>query len=609
MNQEWAGRPWLARALRVALFVAPGIAAWLTVRGLSPSFFSVEGAWRLPIWILQALVVSLVVARVVGLLGQRLAPLATLLSLTLIFPDEAPSRFGVALRAGSTKKLKEQAVSLPADEGEAARRAIELVTAFNKHDRLTRGHMERVRAYSEVIGVELGLNEKDMNGLRWGTLLHDVGKLEVPEEILNKPGRPTKEEWEILQRHPAAGGRILKPLSDFLGPWADAAKDHHEKWDGSGYPRGASGTDISLAGRICAVADAFDVITSKRSYKKAQPVEDARQELVKCSGDHFDPVVVRAFLRSGLRHRNQAGVLGWLFELPTVLRFTSSLSSVPAVAAGAMTAVAITTGTVAIDDPPPLAFDDPVVEVAAPEEVETPPLPSTTVPETTTAAPTPTTTTVPPTTTVLPTTTVPPTTTIAAPTTTTTTTTTVAPTTTTTTAPTTTVAPTTTTTTTAPTTITIVPSVPVVTGTGFTQVDAAAVGSLAEGVHQGPIALVFFETGPIASPSPLTLQTYPTPTLADAFVPLNLPPNRVVCTFVVHVDVPGGTVDFDINFPTPVLGVTQLTDPSPYSLSNIDYDAGNTKGTIGATDTLLTQGNSVTGSFNGLDRMRVFTDC
>ena len=82
-----------------------------------------------------------------------------------------------------------------------------------------------------------------------------------------------------------------------------------------------------------------------------------------------------------------------------------------------------------------------------------------------------------------------------------------------------------------------------------------------------------------------------------------------MCTFVVHVDVPGGTADFDMNFPTPVLGVTQLTDPSPYSLSNIDYDAGNTKGTIGPTDTLLTQGNSVTGSFNGLDRMRVFTDC
>ena len=139
--------------------------------------------------------------------------------------------------------------------------------------------------------------------------------------------------------------------------------------------------------------------------------------------------------------------------------------------------------------------------------------------------------------------------------------------------------------------------------------DAAAVGSLAEGVHQGPIALVFFETGPIASPSPLSLQTYPTPAPADVFVPLNLPPNRVVCTFVVHVDVPGGTADFDMNFPTPVLGVTQLTDPSPYSLSNIDYDAGNTKGTIGPTDTLLTQGNSVTGSFNGLDRMRVFTDC
>ena len=166
-----------------------------------------------------------------GVVTQRLLPLTSLLNMTLVFPDEAPSRFGMALRAGSTRKLSQSIPTLPDDEGDAAREAIELILSFNKHDRLTRGHIERVRAYGELIGEEMGLSDEEINKLRWGLILHDVGKLAVPAEILQKDGKPTKEEWEVLQTHPVAGATILEPLTNFLGPWIGAAGQHHERWD------------------------------------------------------------------------------------------------------------------------------------------------------------------------------------------------------------------------------------------------------------------------------------------------------------------------------------------------------------------------------------------
>ena len=373
------------------IFIAPAVFAWIAVRALAPLFFEADSWLRLPIWILQALLVSLVVARTFALIAQRFVPLTSLLSLTLVFPDHAPSRFGTALRAGGTKKLKEAIPTLPNDEGEAAREAITLITAFNKHDRLTRGHIERVRAYGEMIGTEMGLAEEDLNKLRWGLILHDVGKLSVPSEILQKEGRPTKEEWEVLKTHPAMGAGFLEPLTNFLGPWIGAANHHHERWDGTGYPNGLSGTDISLAGRICSVADAYDVITSKRSYKNPQPIEFARKELVDNAGTQFDPVIVRAFLQAGIRDTSRAGFLGWLLELPQTLGIASVASVPAATVAGAMAATAITLSTIAPSPtttlPPQIAFEQPAVVVEQPPAETT----TTTGPITTTAN-TPTTT-------------------------------------------------------------------------------------------------------------------------------------------------------------------------------------------------------------------------
>ena len=138
--------------------------------------------------------VSTVVLYGADRLTRRMLPLAALLSLTLAFPDEAPSRFKIAMRSGGTVVLQrrlEQYRRLGANEPAlAAQRLLELVADLSRHDRLTRGHSERVRAYSQMIGEELGLSEAEIDNLRWAALLHDIGKLEIPFEILNKPGRP-----------------------------------------------------------------------------------------------------------------------------------------------------------------------------------------------------------------------------------------------------------------------------------------------------------------------------------------------------------------------------------------------------------------------------------
>jgi HD-GYP domain-containing protein (c-di-GMP phosphodiesterase class II) len=118
-----------------------------------------------------------------------------------------------------------------------------------------------------MIGEELHLKPEDVDALNWAALVHDVGKLKVRAEILNKDGTPTDEEWVVLRQHAEFGEELVAPLQGWLGEWADAVGQHHERWDGLGYPRNLSGDEISLAARIVAVADVFDVITSARSYK------------------------------------------------------------------------------------------------------------------------------------------------------------------------------------------------------------------------------------------------------------------------------------------------------------------------------------------------------
>ena len=307
---------------------------------------------------------------------RRLLPLAALLQLSLVFPDEAPSRFRVAFRAGDVGRLearlaaKEAAVAA-ATPSEAAGRLLELVAALNIHDPLTRGHCDRVRAYAVLIGEQMKLSGHELDLLNWAALLHDVGKLEVPTEVLAKSGTPTAEEWETLRKHTLFGEEIVRPLGAWLGVWTSAVGYHHERWDGEGYPRGLAGEDIPLPGRIVAVADVFDVITSTRSYKKASGAEDARMEIARCAGTQFDPEVVRAFLNVALgRMRFVMGPLSWLAHAPLLgrLPFTPALGT----AAGVLT-VAATSAAAGVVSPPP---SEATVPVAAPPPAHTAPAPT-----------------------------------------------------------------------------------------------------------------------------------------------------------------------------------------------------------------------------------------
>ena len=192
----------------------------------------------------------------------------------------------------------------------------------------------------------------------------------VPAEILNKPGALTDEEYEIVKGHADAGAQLVEPLRSWLGDAIDGVRDHHEWWDGGGYPRGLAGTDISQAGRIVAVADVFDVITSVRSYKKASAVSAARKELVRCSGTQFEPRMVRAFLNVGIgRMRLLVGPLSWLAQLPVAAQIPLGAAVGPA-AASAGAAVALAVGGI-IGPPPDPAPPTAAAEVpVAPPEVE-----------------------------------------------------------------------------------------------------------------------------------------------------------------------------------------------------------------------------------------------
>ena len=171
-----------------------------------------------------------------------------------------------------------------------------LTSALETRDSETHGHSERVVTYSLRLGREYGLDQRQMKALEFGSLLHDIGKIGVPDSILRKPGKLTEEEWVRMREHPGHGQQILRGI-EFLEGAARVVAQHHEKWDGSGYPRGLRGEEIDVCARIFAVADAFDAMTSDRVYRRGRPYEDAARELDDWAGKQFDAEVVAAFHR------------------------------------------------------------------------------------------------------------------------------------------------------------------------------------------------------------------------------------------------------------------------------------------------------------------------
>ena len=171
-----------------------------------------------------------------------------------------------------------------------------LTAALETRDSETHGHSERVVTYSLRLGREYGVDDGRIQALEFGSLLHDIGKIGVPDSILRKPAKLTDEEWVLMREHPLHGQQILRGI-EFLQGAALVVAQHHEKWDGSGYPRGLRGEDIDLCARIFSVADAFDAMTSNRVYRKGKPYQDAAKELDDWAGKQFDPKVVEAFHR------------------------------------------------------------------------------------------------------------------------------------------------------------------------------------------------------------------------------------------------------------------------------------------------------------------------
>jgi putative nucleotidyltransferase with HDIG domain len=171
-----------------------------------------------------------------------------------------------------------------------------LTAALETRDLETHGHSERVVNFSLRLGRELGLNKEQLRWLEFGSLLHDIGKIGVPDAILRKPAKLNAEEWERMRQHPVHGQQILRGIK-FLEGAARVVGQHHEQWDGSGYPLGLRGDEIDLNARIFAVADAFDAITSDRVYRAGRSYEAALAELERCAGRQFDPRVVEAFRR------------------------------------------------------------------------------------------------------------------------------------------------------------------------------------------------------------------------------------------------------------------------------------------------------------------------
>jgi putative nucleotidyltransferase with HDIG domain len=171
--------------------------------------------------------------------------------------------------------------------------------ALDLRDKETEGHTQRVTELTIKLGHQFGLSENELVHLRRGALLHDIGKMGVPDAILLKPGSLTDEEWIIMRKHPTFAYEMLSPIH-YLQSALDIPYCHHEKWDGTGYPRGLSGDQIPFAARIFAVVDVWDALTSDRPYRAAWPEEKVLDHIRSLVGTHFDPQVAKVCLESGL---------------------------------------------------------------------------------------------------------------------------------------------------------------------------------------------------------------------------------------------------------------------------------------------------------------------
>lgn len=358
---RWRSRRLASFLVRAVAFLAPLFVGFLAAREVGSILPAPVGVVQILLWWTAVVGAAALASHFTDRLSRKLLPLSVLLNLSLAFPDKTPSRFGVALRSGNVTHLRNQLDAATeageTERAEATAAILGLVAAISKHDRKTRGHAERTRAYTDMLAEQLGLPVFDRDRLRWASLLHDIGKLTVPTEILNKPDRLTEEEFAIIRQHPREGMKFITPIRDWLGPWALTIEHHHERWDGTGYPARLSGNEISYGARIVAVADAYDVMVSGRSYQERLSHSEAREEVARYAGTQFDPKVARALMELSIgRLRWITGPLAGLADLPFIRPLQALTRDVATVAAAGAITIAAGSGIVPVDS---LRFDGP----------------------------------------------------------------------------------------------------------------------------------------------------------------------------------------------------------------------------------------------------------
>jgi putative nucleotidyltransferase with HDIG domain len=170
-----------------------------------------------------------------------------------------------------------------------------LLSVINSRDRYTYNHTDRVVHYCEVFAKYAKLPQEQSKALLYSAYLHDIGKINVPQEILISEKKLTNEQWELMKQHPTDGADIVRKIENF-DTIADIVEQHHEKFDGTGYPNGKKGDELHYLARILTLADSFDAMTAKRPYQKSKTVEEAYAEIIRCAGTQFDPELAQEFV-------------------------------------------------------------------------------------------------------------------------------------------------------------------------------------------------------------------------------------------------------------------------------------------------------------------------